>query len=279
MSGPQFMPFYVGDYLRDTQHLTTEQHGAYLLLLFACWSMARLPNNDGQLMAITRCEDPEKWLNLRKTLEPFFRISHGHWWQKRIKKELGHASKTHSLLSEAGQKGAANRWRNKRKTDNGQAIVSPLAGPLAGLWQPEPEERVSVREAAKAKPQASNSESEKPLSEPSARAPARGNGPEEEEVFLDGNWKPVGRCAPLAASRPERPSAALKARRKELLRQKLLRFVAARLPASDEHAATLGLCGGDPEHSEQWWLDALDIRMRAEKWDDTREFWEGEDAS
>lgn len=270
MSGPQFMPFYIGDYLRDTQHLTTEQHGAYFLLLLACWSRGMLPDDEQELMAIAKISQ-QKWKKFRRNFDRFFsKKEDGFFHQKRVDKERQHVEMIKNVRSKAGSKGGSKTQANFKQTAKQTSSKRPVATATATATA----RRVSVREAAKAKPQASTSTTKKPSSEPPARAREGSAG--KEEVFLDGNWKPVGRCAPLAASRPERPTAALKARRKELLRQKLLRFVAARLPASDEHAATLGLCGGDPEHSEQWWLDALDIRMRAERWDDTQEFWEGE---
>lgn len=79
---------------------------------------------------------------------------------------------------------------------------------------------------------------------------------------------PEGRSAPLASASPS-PSPDLRTKRKELLRQKLMRFADARLPAAERSAAIAGLCGTDSEHDDQWWLDRLDRKMRRAGWDDT----------
>jgi uncharacterized protein YdaU (DUF1376 family) len=44
MSSLPYMPFFVGDHLRDTRHLTTEEQGAYLLLIFEYWTKGGLPH-------------------------------------------------------------------------------------------------------------------------------------------------------------------------------------------------------------------------------------------
>ena len=33
-----YLPIWIGDYLKETRHLSTEEHGAYLLLLFQYWT-------------------------------------------------------------------------------------------------------------------------------------------------------------------------------------------------------------------------------------------------
>jgi uncharacterized protein YdaU (DUF1376 family) len=47
------MPFYVGDYLSATRRLTTEQHGAYVLILLDYWKNGPPPNDDGVLAQIS----------------------------------------------------------------------------------------------------------------------------------------------------------------------------------------------------------------------------------
>lgn len=86
-----WMPWFIGDYLRDTGHLSTEQHGAYMLLLGAMWiSGGKLPNDDAKLASICRLS-LRRWRTHKDTLFEFFRISDSFIFQKRLGDELEHA--------------------------------------------------------------------------------------------------------------------------------------------------------------------------------------------
>lgn len=118
----KFFPLYVGDYARDTFHLTTEEHGAYLLLLMASWSQnGRLSDDKKELAAITKTS-PEKWRTLAPKMRAFFVVENGEWIHPRVAKEAEKAENQMLKKSEAGKKGAASRWQN-----DASAIRIPLA--------------------------------------------------------------------------------------------------------------------------------------------------------
>lgn len=129
MSGARpdtWMPFYIGDYLADTMHLSRDQHGGYLLLIFAYWRRGgALPDDDNQLAAIAKAT-PAEWRKLRPVLAPFFQVGAGVWRHKRIDAELERAITKTEKRANAGAKGAATRWQNGSQND-GNAIAEPLA--------------------------------------------------------------------------------------------------------------------------------------------------------
>lgn len=113
MSKRAWMPLYVGDYLGDTGHLTTSQHGAYLLLMMHYWRKGGLPDDDEQLASITKLP-----LNIfssyKSVLQAFF---YDGWYHKRIDTELADMEKRHHKRALAGSKGGTqatiNRWKHK----------------------------------------------------------------------------------------------------------------------------------------------------------------------
>jgi len=107
-----WMPLYIADYLSATSRLTTEQHGAYLLLLMDYWKSGAPPDNDAVLAQITKLS-PDAWANARTMLEPFFEIKDGAWFQSRVENEMVKANHNKKANKERGLKGAQARWGNK----------------------------------------------------------------------------------------------------------------------------------------------------------------------
>lgn len=71
MKTPFYIPMNVGDYLKDTTHLDTEGHGAYLLLMMNYWTRGYLPTDFKILLFITRMSS-RKIHKLEKIMSEFF---------------------------------------------------------------------------------------------------------------------------------------------------------------------------------------------------------------
>ena len=118
------MPLYVGDYISGTQRLTTEQHGAYLLLILDYWRNGPPPDDDDVLAQIVKM-DRAKWRKARLTLVRLFKIENGEWRHKRIERELARVD----AITEKRSAAAKVRW-GKDKQSNGNANASANAPPM-----------------------------------------------------------------------------------------------------------------------------------------------------
>lgn len=82
-----WMPLYVPDFLTDTTHLSTEETGAYLLVLMGAWSRGgKVPDDEKQLARIART-DLDSWRRIAPVLKPFFTVEGGFWIQHRLLRE------------------------------------------------------------------------------------------------------------------------------------------------------------------------------------------------
>jgi uncharacterized protein YdaU (DUF1376 family) len=151
-----WMPWYVGDYLRDTAHLTTLEHGAYLLLIAHYWERGPLPDDDNQLATITRMH-VEKWRRIRPKLVRFFdvwletqpsseasaeQLVSKCWFHKRIDAELQKAEIISIKRKIAGRNGGmrANGHTNMQRYING------AIGKQTGNQSPSKKERGPPKE-------------------------------------------------------------------------------------------------------------------------------------
>jgi uncharacterized protein YdaU (DUF1376 family) len=119
-----WMPLYVADYLADTSRLSTEQHGAYLLLLIDYWRNGPLPDDDAVLAQITRMS-PDAWSNARSTLQAFFKHESGKWVHGRVEVELAKAKRNGEANSIRAKAAASARWGASSNTTSDASSIAP----------------------------------------------------------------------------------------------------------------------------------------------------------
>ena len=133
-----WMPLVIGDYLADTRALSTEGHGAYLLLLMTYWRTGGpLPDDDDEFAAITGL-GTEGWKKWRPKLARFFTVADGVWRQKRADLELAAAARrlppaSMRLARSNRMKGAsweAIRQRILRRDGHQCVSCGSAAGPM-----------------------------------------------------------------------------------------------------------------------------------------------------
>jgi len=110
---------YMGDYARDTGHLTALQHGFYTLLLD--WQYAKrapIPAQIASAYSIAKAHRKNERELCLAVLEEFFPVTDGERWNKRAKQEITKGETAIDAMREAGKKGAAMRWPTPRKPDS-----------------------------------------------------------------------------------------------------------------------------------------------------------------
>lgn len=143
MSDLPYMKLYIADYLGDTQHLSTEQHGAYLLLLMAMWRTGEpLPDDRHKLCRIARIHPP-RWARVSPDVLALLVLEDGFWYSRRLVKELKKAR-------QVSAKQSANARSKSLKNNNAPSAMAEPS-PSHGLAKRKPngslpESRVRDRE-------------------------------------------------------------------------------------------------------------------------------------
>lgn len=114
------LPLFTDAYLADTRHLTTEEHGAYLLLLMCAWRCTGcvLEDNDKTLARIAGLS-PTKWRRLKPVIVQFFTIEGGVWKQKKLQ----------AVYSDVASRVARNKANGAR---GGRARAAMVSKGVAG---------------------------------------------------------------------------------------------------------------------------------------------------
>ena len=140
MSKAPAMPMYWDAYLADTTHLTTEEHGAYMLLLAAMWRRNGVVPDDDKDNARILGLTPAKWRKVKARLLATisgFIVENDTITQEKLQKTWKNTQEKIDKNKQNGAKGG--RAAASKNNDLAQANATVSVKPKASIPEPEPE--------------------------------------------------------------------------------------------------------------------------------------------
>ena len=121
-----YFKFHIGDYRRETQHLTLLEHGVYMNLMATYYANEEpLPKDERQLFRLAGARTEDEKQAVRDVVDEFFKQTETHWVHSRIDFELQKYQARAETNRENGKKGG----RNSLKSEN-EANKNPLGSDL-----------------------------------------------------------------------------------------------------------------------------------------------------
>ena len=179
MGSPPFMQLYIADYLGDTRHLTTEQHGAYLLLMMTMWRQGGSLPNDASKLARIAGVSPRRWHLISDDVMAFFDIDGDQITQKRLVEEYQKCVSISEKRSVSGKAGGISKSLKNNNTGLANAKQMPKHTQISDI----------IKEDNPSLPTVDRSPSQKSTSEKSEKS--RG-------ATLPDDWSPKDRHFSLA---------------------------------------------------------------------------------
>lgn len=128
---PQAMLLWIGDIERDTGHLSNEELGAYMRLMWHYYSNGSLPIETKRLASIARTDGASFGASLEPALGPLFGPN---WTHKRIDRELQKMAEISAKRYAASLK--ALEARGKKLSPNGARLLEQMTTKSTSIRQP-----------------------------------------------------------------------------------------------------------------------------------------------
>lgn len=129
MSQAPSMPVFPDALLADTMDLSTEEFGAYCLILFVTWrnNAKPLPDDPVRMARVVRVSEVRWTSRIRPALGRFFDLSDGTWRQSRLEKEWEYVTKISASQSAKGK--ASAKAKALKNNESGSTAVDKRLEP------------------------------------------------------------------------------------------------------------------------------------------------------